>query len=164
VAGILVRNPQLVAWASHYSVVVHTCEPADPASNGGTEASVKIAKADPVPKDTNLREAYASFAELEAACEAFTEEVNARPHRVTRRPPVEMLAEERARLHPVPVSHTWSRSAPPGWCHPTRRWSDRYRPRDREARGGAQSHVGGAGYRIVPSPVLQRTCSVWRRG
>ena len=107
IAGIPVRNPQLVAFAHHYSVVVHTCVPADPASKGGTEASVKISKADLVPKDTNLRESYASFAELQAACEAFCEKVNTRPHRVTKRPPVEMLAEERARLHPVPAApHT----------------------------------------------------------
>ena len=36
-----------------------------------SESTVKIAKADLVPKDTNLLPAYASFAELEAACEAF---------------------------------------------------------------------------------------------
>jgi len=101
IAGIAVRNPQLVAFAEHYSVTVHTCVPADPASKGGTEASVKISKADLVPTDTNLREAYGSFAELEAACEAFCEKVNTRAHRLTKRPPVEMLAEERARLHPV---------------------------------------------------------------
>jgi hypothetical protein len=71
-----------------------------------------------VPKDTNLREEYASFAELEAACAAFCEKVNTRPHRVTRRPPVEMLAEERARLHPVPM-------------HP--------------AHGRVRDHPGGAG-------------------
>lgn len=107
IAGIPVRNPQLVAFAEHYSVTVHTCVPADPASKGGTEASVKISKADLVPKDTNLLEAYGSFAELEAACEEFCEKVNTRPHRVTRRPPVEMLAEERARLHPVAMTpHT----------------------------------------------------------
>ena len=103
VAGIPVRNPQLLAWAGHYSVVVHTCQPADPASKGGTEATVKIAKADLVPTEANLRETYASFAELEAACEAFCEKVNTRTHRVTRRAPVEMLAEERHHLHPVPV-------------------------------------------------------------
>jgi transposase len=103
VAGIAVRNPQLVAFASHYSVVVHTCEPADPASKGGTEAAVKISKADLVPTDANLRAEYASFTELEAACEAFGEKVNNRVHRVTRRRPVEMLAEERLRLHPVPT-------------------------------------------------------------
>jgi hypothetical protein len=68
---------------------------------------VKISKADLVHKDTNLREAYASFSELEAACMEFREKVNTRAHRITRRPPVEMLAQERARLHPVPmVPHT----------------------------------------------------------
>lgn len=107
IAGVPVRNPQLVAFAEHYSVVVHTCVPADPASKGGTESSVKISKADLVPKDTNLREEYASFAELEEACVEFCEKVNTRVHRTTKRPPVEMLAEERARLHPVPAApHT----------------------------------------------------------
>ncbi len=107
IAGIPVRNAQLVTFAEHYSVVVHTCVPADPASKGGTESSVKISKADLVPKDTNLLEEYASFAKLEAACGAFCEKVNTRSHRLTKRPPVEMLAEERTRLHPVPgVPHT----------------------------------------------------------
>lgn len=107
IAGIAVRNRQLVAFAEHYSVTVHTCVPADPASKGGTESSVKISKADLVPKDTNLLGEYGSFADLEAACEAFCEKVNTRPHRTTRRPPVEMLAEERLRLHPVAVNpHT----------------------------------------------------------
>ncbi len=36
-----------------------------------------------------------------AACPVFCDHVNARPHRVTRRAPAEMLPEERARLHPV---------------------------------------------------------------
>jgi Integrase core domain/Mu transposase, C-terminal domain len=102
VAGLPVRNLQMVAFARHYGVTVHTCEPADPASKGGSENTVKLAKADLVPTETNLREQYGSFAELEVACEAFCEQVNARVHRVTRRAPVEMLAEERARLHPVP--------------------------------------------------------------
>ena len=78
--------------------------PYDPASKGGSESTVKLAKADLVPADANLLPAYASFAALEAACEAFCDEVNARPHRVTRRAPAEMLAEERARLHPVPAA------------------------------------------------------------
>ena len=107
IAGIPVRNRQLLGFAEHYSVVVHTCVPADPASKGGTESSVKISKADLVPTETNLREEYASFAELQAACEEFCGKVNARAHRVTRRPPEQMLAEERARLHPVPATaHT----------------------------------------------------------
>jgi hypothetical protein len=107
VAGIAVRNAAMVAFARHYSVTIHTCEPCDPASKGGSESTVKVAKADLVPKDTNLLEAYDSFAQLEAACEAFCTEVNARVHRVTRRAPADMLAEEQARLHPVPaVPHT----------------------------------------------------------
>jgi hypothetical protein len=65
---------------------------------------VKIAKADLVPTDANLLPEYASFAELEAACRGFCGQVNARPHRITRRAPAEMLAEERARRHPVPAA------------------------------------------------------------
>ena len=78
VAGMPVRNPAMVAWSRHYGVTIHTCVPADPASKGGSESSVKIAKADLVPKDTNLLPAYESFGQLEAACEAFCEQVNAR--------------------------------------------------------------------------------------
>ena len=107
VAGMPVRNQQTVAFARHYGITIHTCEPADPASKGGSESTVKLAKADLVPTDTNLREAYGSFAELEAACEAFCAQVNARVHRVTRRAPVDMLAEEGIRLHALPAApHT----------------------------------------------------------
>lgn len=102
VAGIAIRNPAMVAAGRHYGLTLRTCMPADPATKGGSESTVRVAKADLVPKDTNLLPAYEHFAELETACWSFCEEINARPHRVTRRPPVEMLAEERTRLHPVP--------------------------------------------------------------
>jgi hypothetical protein len=97
-----VRNREVVSFGRHYGVSVLSCQPADPASKGGSEASVKIAKADLVPTETNLRAEYGSFTELEQACVEFMEQVNNRPHRFTRRIPVEMLAEERARLHRVP--------------------------------------------------------------
>ena len=107
VAGIAVRNPRIVEFSRHYGVTIHTCVPADPASKGGSESSVKIAKADLVPKDTNLLPTYENFAQLEAACEQFCAHVNAREHRVTRRAPNDMLQEEQARLHPIPASpHT----------------------------------------------------------
>lgn len=84
-----------------------TCQPADPATKGGVEASVKLAKADLVPTDANLRGEYASFAELEAACEAFMDEVNIREHRTIRRKPAAVLAEEAPRLHRIPdTAHT----------------------------------------------------------
>lgn len=102
-----VRNQQTLDFARHYGVTVLTCQPADPATKGGVEASVKLAKADLVPTDTNLRPGYASFTELEAACQVFMDEVNNREHRVTRRKPMALLAEEAPRLHRIPESaHT----------------------------------------------------------
>jgi transposase len=107
VAGIAVRNAQIVAVARHYGLSIETCVPADPQSKGGSEATVRIAKADLVPTEHNLRASYASFAELEQACQEFCERVNTREHRATRRAPAVMLAEERARLHPLPaIAHT----------------------------------------------------------
>jgi hypothetical protein len=104
VAGVPVRNAATVAFARHYGLTVATCVPADPATKGGSEACVRVAKADLVPTETNLLDAYGSFAELEAACAAFCGQVNTRPHRVTRRAPAEMLAEEAQRLHPLPAA------------------------------------------------------------
>jgi hypothetical protein len=107
VCGIAVRNPQIVEVGRHYGLTIATCVPADPQSKGGSEATVRVAKADLVPTDHNLRPAYRSFAELEAACEAFMAEVNTRPHRSTLEPPVFRLAEEHERLHRLPrLPHT----------------------------------------------------------
>jgi transposase len=102
VAGIAVRHPLIVAAGNHYGVTIATCVPADPESKGGSEATVRIAKADLVPTEANLRDEYESWTELVEACEAFMTKVNSRSHRVTRRAPVEMLAEEQARLHHLP--------------------------------------------------------------
>ena len=107
VAGIAVRNPDIVSLSAHYGLTVATCVPADPASKGGSESTVKVAKADLVPTDANLLDAYSSFTAVESACEALMAEVNGRPHRVTRRAPVEMLIEERSRLHRLP-EHPWT--------------------------------------------------------
>ena len=107
VAGVPVRHPQIVEVGRHYGTQVHTCVPYDPESKGGTEATVKIAKADLVPTEANLREQYDSFAELEAACEEFCAKVNGRVHRESARVPAEALIEERARLHVLPAApHT----------------------------------------------------------
>lgn len=103
VAGIAVRHPQIVAVGAHYGLTVATCVPADPESKGGVEATVRIAKADIVPTDANLLDDYSCWAELVDVCDRLMAEVNGRPHRVTRRPPVEMLAEEQQRLHRLPV-------------------------------------------------------------
>jgi transposase len=104
VARVPVRNPRIVSAAVYYGVSIRTCEPADPESKGGSEATVRIAKADLVPTEANLRGDYAGWVELEAACEAAMERFNTRVHAVTRRAPVEMLAEERQHLHPIPTA------------------------------------------------------------
>ena len=107
VCGIAVRNPQIVSVGRHYGLTIATCVPADPQSKGGSEATVRIARADLVPTEHNLRGEYADFAQLEAACIELCDRVNTREHRITRRAPAVMLAEERARLHPLPqVAHT----------------------------------------------------------
>jgi transposase len=107
VARIPVRNQQVVAFGRYYGVTVHTCEVRDPASKGGVENTVKLAKADIVPTDTNLADQYDTFADLEAACRSFMATVNGRVHRTTKRIPADMLEQERARLHPVPaLPHT----------------------------------------------------------
>jgi transposase len=107
VCGIAVRNPQIVSVGRHYGLTIASCVPADPESKGGSEATVRVAKADLVPTEHNLRAAYENFAQLEQACVGLCERVNTREHRVTRRAPAVMLAEERTRLHPLPqVPHT----------------------------------------------------------
>lgn len=102
IATIPVRNPDIVPVGRFYGTSVRTCVPYDPASKGGVENTVKVAKRDLVPTDVNLRAAYGSFAELDAACDEFMAKVNSRIHRETRRAPVEMLGEERHKLHLVP--------------------------------------------------------------
>lgn len=81
VAGLAVRHPEMVAVSRHYGMTVKTCVPADPQSKGGSEATVKIAKADLVPTEVNLLPEYRTFGQLEAACRAFCEQVNGRVHR-----------------------------------------------------------------------------------
>ena len=103
VARIAVRHPTIVAFGRHDGLTVAPCVVADPQSKGGSEATVRIAKADLVPTEANLRPAYTSFAELRAACAAWCAAVNARPQRATGCPPVERLSAERQPLHSLPA-------------------------------------------------------------
>ncbi len=107
VCGIAVRNATIVEVSRHYGLTIATCEPADPQSKGGSEATVKIAKADLVPTEHNLRDQYADWQELEQACQEFMADVNTRPHRATREAPVVLLAQEHEHLHRLPrLGHT----------------------------------------------------------
>ena len=107
VAGVPVRHPEIVAVGRHYGMTVHTCVPYDPETKGGSEATVRVAKADLVPAEANLLEEYSSFGELARACGQFCAVVNGRVHRETCAVPAQRLETGRARLHPVPqVPHT----------------------------------------------------------
>ena len=92
-----------MAFGRHYGLTIATCVPADPASKGGVGERGEDRQGRPgADARRTCCPSTTVFAELEAACAAFCEQVNARVHRVTRRVPAEMLAEERARLHPLP--------------------------------------------------------------
>src|SRR5205085_9663979 len=71
VAGLAVRHPEMVCAVRHYGMAVETCVPYDPETKGGSEATVRVAKADLVPTDANLLDAYPSFGALSAACDPF---------------------------------------------------------------------------------------------
>ena len=102
VARVAVRHPEVVAAGRHYGMQVATCVPFDPESEGGSESSVRIAKADLVPTEADLLDAYPDMATLVAACDGFCAHVNARRHRETGVAPRERLAVERERLHVLP--------------------------------------------------------------
>lgn len=102
VCNLPVRNQRIVSAARWYGTAIHTCVPYDPASKGGVENAVKIAKADLVPTTVNLRAEYASFAELHDACDQWVDAIN---HEVNAAGfvPAHRLAQEVAQLHPVPA-------------------------------------------------------------
>lgn len=102
VCRLPVRNAQAVSVARWYSTTIHTCMPYDPASKGGVERSVRVAKDDLVPKDINLRGEYASFADLVCACSEFNERVNGMENSYGFIP-FERLEQERKHLHKVPA-------------------------------------------------------------
>jgi transposase len=102
IAGIAVRNRTAVDVSRYYGVTIATCVPYDPESKGGSESTVKLAKADLVPTEYNLRDEYRTFAQLEGACTETGDRLNARVHAVTRRVPNELLEIERQSLHAIP--------------------------------------------------------------
>jgi hypothetical protein len=98
---------------------------------------VRIAKADLVPTEANLRTEYDSFADLVAACEVFTDEVNARVHLETGRVPAEALLIKAEPMLRSPTKYdaaAATRSSPSSgqrsWCHKTgrkRAWCEQQR-------------------------------------
>ena len=100
IAGIAVRNETMVAVSNYYGVTICTCVPYDPESKGGSESTVKVAKADLVPTQANLLDEYRTFAELEEACTQPWPRFNGRMHSVTRRVPAVALSRGAGVLAP----------------------------------------------------------------
>ena len=102
-AGIAVKHPVLVAAGRHYGLQVHVLRAGRPSLEGGSEARSSIAKADLVPDrgeplSTNTpRSPNSARPATPSVIRSTLVE-----HRETRQPPVDLLADERRRLHPVP--------------------------------------------------------------
>jgi transposase len=54
IALVAVRNPKILSAAVFDGVSVRTCMPFDPESKGGSESTLRLAKADVVPTDANV--------------------------------------------------------------------------------------------------------------
>jgi len=148
--GIAVRNEAVVTLSRYYGVTLCTCVPFDPESKGGSESTVKLAKADLVPTDYNLLPDYGTFAELETACETVARSLNERPHTVTREVPATRLEVERAVMHPVPdVPYTaaFGETRSIGWGSTVSFRGARYSVPDRLA--GSYAWVRAAGAQVV---------------
>jgi hypothetical protein len=70
VAGIAVRNRQMLDFAHNYRLTTPTCVGRS-GEQGVAGNAIKIAKADLVPTEANLLPKYASFIELQQACTEF---------------------------------------------------------------------------------------------
>lgn len=151
IAGVAVRNQVAVELSRYYGITIATCVPADPESKGGSESSVKIAKADLVPTDYNLRDDYRCFAELEAACDEVAAGFNARVHSVTKKTPDELLVVERQALHPIPdaaYTAAFGESRVVGWSATVSFRGARYSVPDRLS-GGQVWVRAGAGEVVI---------------
>lgn len=103
IANVAIRNQVMVDASLYYGFTLATCVPYYPESKGCSESTVKIAKADIVPKETDLHGDYRSFAELQEACATTMAHFNTRLHAVTKKTPTELLAQVVNALHSVPV-------------------------------------------------------------
>ncbi len=104
IARVAVINQAMAKFASHYGFSLKTCVPYDPASKGGVEAHVRVAKEHLCPRETNLVTSYATTQELDRAIDKFNREINARVHGTTGLIPSLQLAVEQKGLSPVPTS------------------------------------------------------------
>ncbi len=102
VATVAVLNAAMVKFAAAYGFTLRTCVPYDPASKGGVERAVRVAKEHLCPCETNLVASYESTALFKEAIEAYNREINATPHSGSGSLPISVLKEEREAFSPLP--------------------------------------------------------------
>jgi hypothetical protein len=103
IAGVPVRHPDMAAAGRHYGTTDHQlC-----AGRSGVQGRLGSDREDRQGRPgAHRREPARRLPQLRGAAGrdgVWCEHVNARPHRETGRAPVDMLAEEQRRLHPVPA-------------------------------------------------------------
>ena len=103
VAGIAVRHPLIVAGRSSLRGDDRDVRPGRPRIQGrvGIDGADRQGRSG-ADRRQPARRLQSAGLSSSTACEAFMDKVNTRAHRITRRPPVEMLVEERQRLHRLP--------------------------------------------------------------
>jgi hypothetical protein len=97
-------NPKMVKFGLSYGFDILTCVPYDPASKGGVERSVRIAKDHLCPKDSNLMGSYESIAELKEVIDTYNREINSKIHASSGKIPDLALREERAVFSKKPTT------------------------------------------------------------
>lgn len=95
-----VCNPHYLDFARHYGFTVKPCGPRQPQAKGRVENAVGYIK-----KNFLAGRALAGLAALNGAASVWLDTVaNVRRHGETKQTPMELLAEERAHLRPLPAS------------------------------------------------------------
>ena len=102
IAGVAVINSKMVSFASAYGFSIQTCVVYDPASKGGVEAAVRVAKEDLCPRDANFTQNYDSISDLEAACANYTVLINSKVHSTSGKIPGLVLESESKTFHCLP--------------------------------------------------------------
>lgn len=102
IAGVALINAQMARFGSHYGFSLRTCVPYDPASKGGVERSVRLAKEHLCPKESNLISEYDTHDNLDAAIRSFDAHINQQVHTASGKIPALELGVERAGFHPLP--------------------------------------------------------------
>jgi hypothetical protein len=143
---VAVRHPEVSAAGRHYGVTMsHVRAGRSRVQRRLARLRLRLAKADVVPTDANLRADYASFAELQAACEAFCERVNQRVCRETGAVLADRLAHERRWLHALLVQPYVAALGPAHYPEQSRCKAVDPEPWPAHRRGGRLARAGPGG-------------------